>query len=307
MKAAIDVGTNSVRLLVAERSAQGLKPVLKQVRIVRLGQGVDAAGRLSPGAIERTLAALAELKTLIPPGIPVSAFATSAVRDAQNGQEFARLVEERLGFPLEILSGSREAELSFAGAVLSVGHLGLPEPIAVVDVGGGSTEILTGTAQGELLGGGSSQVGAVRMLERFITSHPLLQDEQRALEEEVRRILAPLVEQVRAYGPRTLIAVGGTATCLAAIMQNLAEYSDAKVTGVRFSLAELKEAYGRLSRLSLEERRGIQGMQAGREDVIISGAAILVQAAQLLGFSALYVSAWDLLHATLALPVDGGS
>jgi exopolyphosphatase/guanosine-5'-triphosphate,3'-diphosphate pyrophosphatase len=90
-------------------------------------------------------------------------------------------------------------------------------------------------------------------------------------------------------------------------MQNLAEYSDAKVTGVRFSLAELKEAYGRLSRLSLEERRGIQGMQAGREDVIISGAAILVQAAQLLGFSALYVSAWDLLHATLALPVDGGS
>ena len=174
----------------------------------------------------------------------VSAFATSAVRDAQNGQEFARLVEECLGFPLEILSGSREAELSFAGAVLSVGHLGLPEPIAVVDVGGGSTEILTGTAQGELLGGGSSQVGAVRMLERFITSHPLLQDEQRALEEEVRRILAPLVEQVRAYGPRTLIAVGGTATCLAAIMQNLAEYSDAKVTGVRFSLAELKEAYG---------------------------------------------------------------
>lgn len=306
MKAAIDVGTNSVRLLVAERSAQGLKPVLKQVRIVRLGQGVDAAGRLSPGAIERTLAALAELKALIPPGIPVSAFATSAVRDAQNGQEFARLVEERLGFPLEILSGSREAELSFAGAVLSVGHLGLPEPIAVVDVGGGSTEILTGTAQGELLGGGSSQVGAVRMLERFITAHPLLSSEQLAMEAEIRRLLAPLAERSRALGPRSLVAVGGTATSLAAILQKLAEYSDEKVTGYAFSLEDLGRIYGQLGRLSLEERRQIPALQAGREDVIVCGAAILVQAAELLGFRKLYTSAWDLLYARLALSVDGG-
>ncbi|HPT84355.1 MAG TPA: hypothetical protein PLM25_10720 [Limnochordia bacterium] len=306
MRAALDVGTNSVRLLVAESTAQGLRPVRRAMRIVRLGEGVDAAGRLNAQAVERTLQALEELKNLIPPGVPVAAFATSAVRDAKNGQEFARLVEERLGFPLEILSGEREAELSFAGAVWSLRELKLPEPITVVDVGGGSTEIYTGLGTGELLGGGSSQVGAVRMLERFITAHPLLSSEQLAMEAEIRRLLAPLAERSRALGPRSLVAVGGTATSLAAILQKLAEYSDEKVTGYAFSLEDLGRIYGQLGRLSLEERRQIPALQAGREDVIVCGAAILVQAAELLGFRKLYTSAWDLLYARLALSVDGG-
>lgn len=304
MRAAIDVGTNSVRLLVARHTARGLEPVIRDMRIVRLGQGVDAAGRLSPAAIERTLKGLEELADLIPPGVPVSAFATSAVRDASNGQEFAQLVEERLGFPLEILSGSREAELSFAGAVLSLRELQLPEPIAVIDVGGGSTEIYTGLSTGELLGGGSSQVGAVRMLERFITTHPLLPAEKLAMENAIRDLLKPLARQNLAHAPQTLAAVGGTATSLAAIIQDLEEYSDEKVTGVSVSLEELQSVYAQLGRLTLEERRRLPALQAGREDVIVCGAAILLQAAQLLGFRKLYVSAWDLLYARLALSVD---
>ena len=240
MRAAIDVGTNSVRILVAKVSPQGLEPVLKEAQVVRLGQGVDAAGRLSAAAMERTLDALEELAGKIPPGVPVVGMATSAVRDAANGQEFAQLFEERLGIPLEILSGAREAELSFAGAVLSLRALNLPEPITVVDVGGGSTEIYTGLATGELLGGGSSQVGAVRMLERLITAHPLRKEEKLAMEGEIERILTPVAEQNRAYGPKTLIAVGGTATTLAAVIQDLAEYSDEKVTGFAFSLIELQ-------------------------------------------------------------------
>ncbi len=304
MRAAIDVGTNSVRLLVARHTARGLEPVIRDMRIVRLGQGVDAAGRLSPAAIERTLKGLEELADLIPPGVPVSAFATSAVRDASNGQEFAQLVEERLGFSLEILSGSREAELSFAGAVLSLRELQLPEPIAVIDVGGGSTEIYTGLSTGELLGGGSSQVGAVRMLERFITTHPLLPAEKLAMENAIRDLLKPLARQNLAHAPQTLAAVGGTATSLAAIIQDLEEYSDEKVTGVSVSLEELQSVYAQLGRLTLEERRRLPALQAGREDVIVCGAAILLQAAQLLGFRKLYVSAWDLLYARLALSVD---
>ena len=304
MRAALDLGTNSLRLLVAKVTSQGLEPLRKEVRVVRLGQGVDAAGKLSPAAMERTLSALEELAALIPPGVPVAAFATSAVRDAKNGQEFASLVEERLGIPLEILSGAREAELSFAGAVWSLRHLRLPEPIAVVDVGGGSTEIYPGLEGGELLGGGSSQVGAVRMLERFITAHPLRSQEQEAMEEEIRRILAPLAEQNRAHEPKALIAVGGTATSLAAIMQNLEQYSDEKVTGFAFSLAQLGETYKQLGGLTLQERGRIPSLQAGREDVIVSGAAILAAAAELLGVGKLHVSAWDLLYARLALPVD---
>lgn len=305
MRAAIDVGTNSVRLLVAAETPQGFQPVLKDLRIARLGQGVDASGRLSPEAVDRTLRALQELAGLVPPGVPVTAFATSAVRDAVNGREFAQLVEERLGFPLSILSGSKEAELSFAGAVWSLQEFDLPEPISVVDVGGGSTEIYTGLVSGTLLGGGSSQVGAVRMLERFVTSHPLLPQEQEAMEEEIRKILTPLVEQNLAYRPRTLVAVGGTATSLAAIIQGLEEYGDEKVTGYAFSLEQLEDIYAQLGRLTLEERRKIPALQKGREDVIVCGAAILVQAVRLLGFRKLYCSAWDLLYAALALSVDG--
>ena len=306
MRAAIDVGTNSVRILVAKVSPQGLEPVLKEAQVVRLGQGVDAAGRLSAAAMERTLDALEELAGKIPPGVPVVGMATSAVRDAANGQEFAQLCEERLGIPLEILSGAREAELSFAGAVLSLRALNLPEPITVVDVGGGSTEIYTGLATGELLGGGSSQVGAVRMLERLITAHPLRKEEKLAMEGEIERILTPVAEQNRAYGPKTLIAVGGTATTLAAVIQDLAEYSDEKVTGFAFSLIELQRIYEKLGTLTLEERSRIPALQAGREDVIVCGAAVLIKAAELLGFQKLYASAWDLLHGRLVIAVDWG-
>ena len=302
MRAVMDVGTNSVRLLVARRTPQGVEPLRREIRIVRLGQGVDAAGRLNPEAVERTLQALPELAALGPAGGPVRAFATSAVRDASNGREFAQLAEERLGFPVEILSGPEEAQLSFAGAAWSVRPIGLPEPISVIDVGGGSTEIYTGLSSGELLGGGSCQVGAVRMLERFITAHPLRPEEQLAMEEDIRRLLAPLAEKTMAYRPKTLIGVGGTATSLAAIIQNMEEYSDEKVTGSALSLEDLRKAYARLGRLTLEERRKLPTLQPGREDVIVTGAAILIQAAELSGFTEIYVSAWDLLYAGLGLP-----
>lgn len=293
MRAVLDVGTNSVRLLLAHVRLGRVEPILREVRVTRLGQGVDASGELRDDAMERTLHALEELMGLIPPKTPTSILATSAVRDAKNKGEFARLVQARLGLSLEILSGLEEAELSFSGALASLEGYELFDPITVVDIGGGSTEIYSGHVGGELLGGGSAQIGAVRLLERFGGS-------RLPLPEEIRNILLPVVEENLTFQPKTLVAVGGTAQSLAAIMQELPVYSDEKVLGYTFSLGELEDCYGRLGRLSLEERRQIPSLQPGREDVIIYGAAILLQVARLLNFAKIVVSSGDLLVARIA-------
>ena len=292
MRAVIDVGTNSVRLLVAEVTCDGLKPVIRENNVTRLGAGVAQSGMLSEEAITRTIETLRDLAMQIPPGVPRIALATSAVRDARNGHSFARVAAEAIGVPLEILSGAREAELSFMGAVFSLRSLDLQGPITMLDIGGGSTEIYTGTPKGKLLGGGSAQVGSVRMLERFGSCAS-------SMEEEIDRALWPLVQETRQHHPANLVAVGGTATSLAAIIQNLDAYSDEAVTGASFSLEEVRDSYAKLGRLSLKERRGLPSLQAGREDVIVPGAAILVKAAELLGFPRLYISAGDLLYGSL--------
>lgn len=306
MRAILDLGTNSVRLLVAEVGEGRIEPLIQESRVTRLGQGVDVAGHLQLEAMERTLNTLKELVSLIPQGVPASVLATSAVRDSKNRNEFASRVKEAIGIPLQILSGTEEAKLSFAGAVLSLKHLPLSEPITVVDIGGGSTEIYTGLADGQLLGGDSAQVGAVRMLERHITSHPLLETEQLALEQDLDTILQPLLAENLAYAPQTLIAVGGTATTLAAMVQNLAKFSHEKVTGFEMSLAQLQELYRTLGTLSLSERKQISPLQPGREDIIICGAAILVTVTKRMGFSKLLTSVGDLLYGSIVLAVDEG-
>lgn len=289
--AVLDVGTNSVRLMLAKVSPQGVEAVTKVVRVTRLGEGVDKTRRLSPKAMARTMDALADLTTLIPPGVPLSIMATSAVREALNGGEFAQLVQERTGVALQVLNGEEEARLSFLGAVYSLRSLLLQDPITVVDVGGGSTEIYTGTSKGRLLGGGSVPVGAVRLLERCQTRLPR--------SEVMAGILEPLVQCNLDFNPQTLVAVGGTATSLAAIIQDLQEYSDEKVQGFSISVDELESCHDRLGRLSLAERRQIPSLQAGREDVIVYGAAILLEVAKMMSFTRLYVSSEDLLYGSL--------
>ncbi|HBN95859.1 MAG TPA: phosphatase [Firmicutes bacterium] len=289
MRAVLDVGTNSVRLLVAKVSQGKVEPLTREVKVTRLGQGVDERRRLDPVAMGRTLAALSELTALIPKGAPISIMGTSAVRDAQNGKEFAELVKMETGLSLQILSGLEEAELSFKGAVFSLQDLHLPDPVTVVDIGGGSTEVYTGTRGGTLLGGGSAQVGAVRLLEKGESSDLSID----------LSLLEPVVQENLKFSPKTLVAVGGTATSLAAMIQDLQEYSDEKVTGFFCSLEELKKCYRKLGRLSLEERRHIPSLQAGREDVIVYGAAILIRVVELMGISQFYTSSGDLLYGWL--------
>lgn len=294
MRAVIDIGTNSVRLLVAEILPDRVKPLVKEVRVTRLGQGVDENGLLLQEAMERTLDALQDLTALVPQGVPISILATSAVRDARNRDEFAVLVKETVGVDLQVLSGSQEAELSFRGAAFALRGMDMADPIAVVDIGGGSTEVYTGTKQGQLLGGSSAQMGAVRLLERC--GGVRLPDS-----EEMASALGLAAKESLKHEPKTLVAVGGTASSLAAIIQDLQVYSDAKVDGFSFSREELEECYGKLGRLTVEERRQIPSLQAGREDVIVYGAAILLEVMRLMGFSRLTVSVGDLLYGSLLM------
>ena len=289
--AVIDVGTNSVRLIWARVSPEGVEPVAKEVRVTRIGEGVDRTKRLLPKAMARTLDAIGDFIALVPAGASLWIVATSAVRGASNGAEFAQLVWERTGVTLQVLSGDEEAQLSFSGAAYALRSLSLPDPLTVVDVGGGSTEIYTGTSQGELLGGGSVPLGAVRLLERCGARLPT--------SEDMIGILQPLVQLNLGFYPKTLVAVGGTATSLAAIIQDLDQYDDEKVQGFAFSVQELEDCYSRLGRLSLAERRQIPSLQSGREDVIVYGAAILLEIARLTGFAKLYVSSGDLLYGLL--------
>lgn len=299
MKAVIDIGTNSVRLLVAELKNGQVDPLIRETKVTRIGRGVDSSLALPADGMERTLAALREYQGLIPANVPVQVLATSAVRDATNRDDFEKLVQAETGWQLKVLSGDKEAELSFKGALLDLPGQNLTDPLSVVDIGGGSTEIYTGDGSGNLLGGGSAQVGAVRMLERFITTHPLLLEEQVAMENEIKELLTPLVQQNLQYKPKGLVAVGGTATSLAALLQNLDQFDYEKVAGFVISHDELVDLSARLGKLSLDERSLLPSLQKGREDVIISGASILIKTMELLGFKQLIVSCGDLLYGSL--------
>ncbi len=306
MRAVIDIGSNSCRLLLAETENGRVIPAVKEAVITRLGGGAARLGFLSAAGIERTLAALDTFKKQIPPHIPTGVLATSAVRTAANKEEFIKLVQKKTGWPVEVLSGSKEARLSFLGAAATLPAGLLLDPCCVIDVGGGSTEIYTGSAAGELLGGGSLEIGAVRLLEHFISGHPVSGRERKRLEKVIRGQLKPLVEKNRKLGPRTLAAVGGTALTAAALNRNMAVFDEEYLNGEKLLLTEIEETYAKLADMTLKERRGLKALQPGREDVIVSGICLLWQAVSLLGFSEILISVGDLLSGYLLSAVDGG-
>lgn len=307
MRAAIDIGTNSVRLLVVENRRGVLVPLMKETKITRLGQNVDQAGRLNSEAMDRTIEVLVFFKEQrLPKGITPTVIATSAVRDGLNRDDFLENVRLRTGWNVRVLTGAEEALLSFRGALAALGPEKIKEPAAVLDIGGGSTELYTGLADGTLLGGGSVQVGAVRMTERFITRHPIDICELRALDRESQALLHPLVQQISAYQPSMLVAVGGTATSAAAVKQGLVTYDEKRITGYILSRDELGQLYHQLGTLSLAERQQLPGLQKGREDVIAAGVGILWNALVMLDFHEIVVSDGDLLQGSLLFAVDEG-
>lgn len=296
--ATIDVGTNSVLLLVAERTPEGrFTPVRERAEITRLGRGVDASRRLSDEGMEATLQVLEafarEARELGAQGIAVSA--TSAARDAQNGAEFMAAAKARAGVTVEIISGELEAQLSFAAVHADFGAQ-VKGPLLVLDIGGGSTEFIYGSPEGRVGFRHSFDVGSVRLTERFVRSDPV-SGEDRA------RVEAHLRDTFRALPPpppgAALVGVAGTVTTVYAVRHAVDPYDAERVHGGTLPLSELEALADRLCGMPLEARRTLPGMQPKRADVIPAGALILLESVRALGLRECRVSdrglRWGLL------------
>lgn len=269
--AAIDCGTNSIRLLVTDLGPDGsAHDLVRDMRIVRLGEGVDRTGRLDPAAIERTVTATREYAlTIGEMGVDAIRFcATSAARDADNADEFRSAIHAVLGQDPEILTGDAEARASFLGATSELG----PEDALVVDIGGGSTELVRG-AGGEVGSAVSFDIGSVRLTERFLASDPPSIPEITDLVDHLDALLAPAVA---GWEPVTrFIGVAGTVTTVAAHAIQLTTYDSERIHGARLPVDVIREACISLVQMPVVDRRHLPFMHPGRADVIGAGALIL--------------------------------
>lgn len=297
--AAIDVGTNTVLLLVAEERAGVFAPLAERAEITRLGRGVDRTGRLDPGSIRDTVTVLAryaaEARAL--GAEEIVCVATSAARDASNGAEFFEAARREAGLSPEVVSGDEEARLVWASAWRDFGG---EDGLCVLDVGGGSTEVCVGAGPAPRARR-SLQMGAVRLTERVAPPDPPDPAALAQLRLRAAEALAPAAELVAA-GPRParLVGVAGTVTTLAAVWQELPRYDSERVHGSELGLAELDALQTRLGALTTAERARLPGMEPKRADVIVAGCAIVTEAMRALGFDRLTVSdrgvRWGLLY-----------
>ncbi|MFE7800498.1 exopolyphosphatase [Nocardia sp. NPDC057440] len=302
--AAVDCGTNSIRLLIADVLGDGrLADVHREMRIVRLGQGVDATGSLAPEAIERTRLALADYAVLMrEAGVSrVRMVATSATRDASNREDFFAMARAELGAVVpgaeaEVITGDEEARLSFTGAV---GELSSERgPFVVVDLGGGSTELVLGDSDG-VRAAFSADIGCVRITERCLPGNPPTADQVSAAREFAAQRLAEAFARVPVESAHTWVGVAGTMTTIAAVALNLPEYDSERVHLTRLNADQIHAVCDSLIAMNHDQRAALGPMHPGRVDVIGGGAVITEVLADELsrraGISELIVSEHDIL------------
>ena len=299
--AAIDCGTNSIRLLIAdidpERAA--LTDIAREMKIVRLGEGVDRTGRLSEAALDRTIGALREYADLIRQAAPrgVRMVATSATRDAANSQEFVDRVKEVLGVAPEVVSGDEEARLSFTGATRELAGAAAgdcPPPYLVTDIGGGSTEFVLGGPDG-VSGARSVDIGCVRMTERHLHGDPPSPAEVAAATADIDAALALVAANVPVYQAKTLVGLAGSVTTVAGIALGLEHYDPARIHHSRIPADRVHQISGQLLGQTRAQRAAIAVMHPGRVDVIGAGALVLDRIMIRLGFAEVLVSEHDIL------------
>jgi len=317
--AAIDCGTNALRLLVADVdwAAGRLVDVDRRMEIVRLGQGVDSTGRLAPEALNRTLRALQGYARIIADASPVAVrmVATSAARDATNAADFVRGVNDVLGLEPEVLTGQQEAYLSFTGATAELsGQSG--SPYLVVDIGGGSTEFVLGSAEppdgaeitpgaGTLDGVGaprgagitaiSVDIGCVRMTERHLRGDPPAAAEIAAAAADIDAALDVVAAAMPAADAHTLVGLAGSVTTVAGLALGLSHYDSGLIHHSRVRADEVSEQTRRLLRQTRAQRGALGVMHPGRVDVIAGGAMVLAQVMRRFGFAEVLVSEHDIL------------
>jgi exopolyphosphatase/guanosine-5'-triphosphate,3'-diphosphate pyrophosphatase len=317
--AAIDCGTNSLRLLVADMdpARHELTDIERRMEIVRLGQGVDATGRLAPEALERTFRVLADYARLIRDAgtSAVRMVATSATRDATNAAEFSQGVQDRLGITPEVITGLAEARLSFAGATAELAAPGPgqhPEPpYLVVDIGGGSTEFVLGRpgADASVVGDLaeiSVDIGCVRLTERHLHADPPATAEVAATIADIDDALDKVATAIAVQDARTLVGLAGSVTTITAIALDLPAYDASKTHHARIPADRVHEVTTELLSKTRRERAAIPSLHPGRVDVIGAGALVLDRVMQCFGFGELVTSEHDILDGIAWSIADGG-
>jgi exopolyphosphatase / guanosine-5'-triphosphate,3'-diphosphate pyrophosphatase len=308
--AAIDCGTNSLRLLVADvdPDAARLADVARRMEIIRLGQGVDKTGRISPEALTRMTVVLQDYADIIAAsGVrTVRMVATSATRDADNSAEFAQRVKEVLGVAPEVISGEAEARLSFDGATAELAPAGDDAPYLVADIGGGSTELVLGTPGEPAVHAISVNIGCVRMTERHLHGDPPTRAEIAAATADIDAALAAAATAVPVHQARTLVGLAGSVSTVAAIAMGLAEYDVARIHHARVVAADVHAVTLALLGQTRAERSAIGVMHPGRVDVIAGGALVLDRIMAGFGFAEVLASEHDILDGiALSLARDG--
>lgn len=291
--AAVDIGTNSVRMLVSDEHGRELA---RPMQMTRLGQGVDDTGRLAADAIARTLTVLEQYRALADHwgATRIAAIATSAARDASNGAQFFDAAQRALGVRPQLLSGDEEARLSFLGATADIAPS--EGPFLIIDLGGGSTELVLGEREPEAMV--SLQLGCVRMTERHLNSDPPTQSELEACVADVSRVLDG-VTTIAASRAKTVIGLAGTVTALAGLQLGLRTYDASRTHHSVLTREQIDAAFTRLSRLDIAQRRLLLA-QPERAEVIVGGAAVLATLLRHFAIRELKVSEHDILDGLAA-------
>ncbi len=270
--AAVDLGSNTLLLLIAELENETIRPLYDEQQVARLGKGLQETGRLQPDRIEKALEILADYRQIceqyqVDVVLPV---ATAAVREAENREDFLKGVQDQIGWSVRLLSGEEEARLSFLGALSNKQNL-LP-PVLMVDIGGGSTEFVWGAPQ-KPEGKISLPTGSVKLTEEFLKHDPPKDCELTALNKAVSDFLDQ--DEFSEIDPRTLVGVAGTVTTLAAMQLGMTLYDGKEIDGFRLSLREIAALIEKMRKMPARARLKLPGLTAGREDVILAGAVLL--------------------------------
>jgi exopolyphosphatase/guanosine-5'-triphosphate,3'-diphosphate pyrophosphatase len=298
--AAIDCGTNAIRLLIADVIDGEIVEIVREMRTVRLGEGIDATGEFTDAALARTFAAVDEYAALIAEhgAESLRMVATSASRDASNARDFVVGVRQRLGIDPEVIAGQHEAELSFTGAVRGLPSVALQWPVLVADIGGGSTEFVLGGVRGSehhIKASVSVDVGCVRMTERHLHSDPPGRDEIEATVGTIDAILDQAFTRVPIGEVSAFVGLAGSVTTVAALAHNLHGYDPELIHGSFTSLAQVETVTGSLLAMTRSQRAALPVMHPGRVDVIAGGALVLRQILRRLPVGSVIASETDIL------------
>jgi len=293
--ASIDIGTNTILLLIAHVVGEEIRPLFEEETIVGLGKGLQRSGVISQEAMERGLQTLSQYLDRCQEMDVQKIFAvgTSALREAKNSKDFVEMIEKRLQFPIEIISGEEEARLSFLAVAKDLKEV--RQEILVVDVGGGSTEFILGKG-GHVREWVSLPLGSVRFTEQFLISDPIQQEEWDNMEERIRELLLHIPQPRE---PLTMVAVGGTATTLASVEQGLPEFIPEKLHHYSLTREALRKQLLLYRSKTVEDRKKIPGLPPARADVVPAGGAILYLAMEKIGCTSLLTSCHGIRYGLL--------